>query len=387
MKRETLYPLPLWVLATLGAPIALIALGVALMLANADALEFDKPNWWWLAAIGPLAGCVALWSVYRRRRALARFASPSLAPLLVQGFSPARQSARVGLLVCAILMVAAAIIGPRWGVFLEKHRVFGIDIVVALDVSRSMWAEDVTPNRLARAKRDIRQQLTERTIFGNTNRLGLIAFAGSTSLKAPLSTDLLSFRSKLSSVEIGSAPRGGTALAKAIYAATDLFVKSPDEATKVILVFTDGEDHDGDPIAAAQTAFQEHGIHTFTIGVGDPARIAGAQIPIHTGNKIKPLLHNGQIVFSKLDVPGLRQIARSGSGQYAAIRDFGRLVDAIAGMHRSELSTEERIRHKPRYQWFLAIALLLLALEGTIHERRRGETQTIKRVWQWETAE
>lgn len=386
MIRRTLYPKPIWVSWVLVLPLALIALGLALVATTErDALLFDASHLWWLGGVGPVAGLMILWSVSRRRQALERLTSSRLAPLLAWQVQPGRQAFRAALFVIALLLLGAAIVGPRWGKYLEKQRVFGVDIVVALDVSRSMLARDVRPNRMEVAKELIRQQLTERPVFGHTNRLALMAFAGSTSLRLPLTTDHLAFRSKLEQVHIGAAPRGGTAIAQAIEKATDLFAKSPRGATKIILLFTDGEDHEGDPVEAARRAFEEQGIRTFTIGVGDPSRTVGAQVPESAGPGSKPLLHDGQIVFSRLDVAGLQNITRAGGGQFAPIHELHRLVNAVAAMHRTHLTTEERIRHRPRYQWFLAAALLLLMLETIVSETGTVEAAPM-RLWQQEAA-
>lgn len=382
MSRQVLYPMLIWTIWVVVWPLAIVALGFFLVVTAAeDVLLFDNQDLWWLAAAGPVAGLFFLYGLLRRRRAVERFASAQLAPLLAQGVSPGRQSLRAGLFVTAIALVAAAVVGPRWGVYLEKQKVYGVDIVVALDVSRSMLARDVDPNRLERAKRDIRLQLIDRAVFRHANRLALLTFAGSTSLKLPLTTDHLSFRSKLEAVTIGSAPRGGTAIAAAIRAASDLFVRSPDRSTKIIVVFTDGEDHEGAPVEAARVALAEQGIRTFTVGVGDPTLPVGAQIPTDAGT---PLLHDGQIVFSKLDVVGLREIAEAGNGRFAPLNRFHRLVNVMGSSQKSLLTTEERIRHRPRYQWFLLAALILLGLETMISGRRPGETTRPQRVWQEE---
>jgi len=386
VTRRALYPLSTWITWVLLLPVALIVLGfIVVASTEAHTLLFDNAHLWWLGGVGLVAGLIILYGMTRRRRALERFTSADLAPLLTARISPSRQVLRAALVVTAFLMIAAAVIGPRWGMYLEKQRVRGVDIVVAVDVSRSMLADDVKPNRLERAKWDIRQQLTERAAFQHASRLALFAFAGSTSLKLPLTTDHVSFRSKLEAIRVGSAPRGGTAVAEAIRAATDLFAKSPEEATKIILLFTDGEDHEGGPVEAAKVAFEEHGIRTYPIGVGDPARTVGAQVPVREGDARKPLLYDGQIVFSKLDVSGLQRIADAGGGQFATIHDLHRLVDAIAGMRKAELTMEERIRHKPRYQWFLAVALVLFGLESVISERRSSIEKLPQRVWQQET--
>lgn len=385
MKSPSLYPLSTWVVWTLGVPLAIVALMVTVAVTTKlGDLPFDNPQLWWLFAAVPVTGLFFLYARLRRSRALSRFASPELAPLLAARVSPSRQAFKAALIVLALCTTVAGVIGPRWGVQLEKAKVHGVDIAVAIDVSRSMLAADVAPNRLARAKQEIRQQLTERAVFRRSNRLALIAFAGSTSLKVPLTTDHLAFRSKLEQIGLGSAPRGGTAITKAIEEGVDLLSRSPEDATKILLVFTDGEDHEGDPIAAAKQAYEEHGIRVYTIGVGDPLRTMGAEVPSGDGNK--PLLHDGQIVFSKLDIDGLRAIAEAGNGQFTTIEDFRFLVDAIAGMKSAQLGTEERMRHQPKYQWFVAAALALLLLESLIRESRTAHADLPQRTWLQEMA-
>jgi Ca-activated chloride channel family protein len=375
----------MWLTWALIIPVGLIVPGfVVVASTSADTLLFDNPHLWWLAGAGPLAAVIVLYGVTRRQRALECFASARLAPLLANCLSPSREAFRAGLLVVAILMVVAGIIGPRWGTHFEAQSVSGIDIVVALDVSRSMQAEDVAPNRLRNAKREIEQQLIDRDVFRRTNRLALMAFAGSTSLKQPLTTDHLAFCTKLDLLDVGHAPRGGTAVAKAIESATDLFGKSPAEATKIILLVTDGEDHEGNPVEAARIAYEEHGIRTFTVAVGDPARTVGARIPVSEGGRQKPLLYNGQIVFSKVDVAGLHRIAEAGGGQFARVTGFKRRVDAIAVLRKTELSNETRLRHKPRYQWMIALALVLLGLEMIIREGSTTREVAPRRLWQLE---
>jgi Ca-activated chloride channel family protein len=284
----------------------------------------------------------------------------------------------------ALACLVAGIVGPRWGIYMEKQRVFGRDIVVALDVSRSMLAEDVEPNRFERAKREIRQQLTERGAFAQSNRLALLAFAGSTSLRMPLTTDTVAFRSKLEQLTIGAAPRGGTAIGDAIRKSVDLFAKSPAEAEKIILLVTDGEDHEGGPVDAAREAWDKDGIRVYTIAVGDPSSAVGAQVPAGPGSD-KPLLYQGQIVFSKLNSEALREIAQAGAGEYVPVTEMFRAVNKISSMKKAELSAEERMRHQPRYQWFVAAALLLLLVESLISDMRKDAGEPM-RIWQQEAA-
>ncbi len=388
MTLRTLYPWLPWTAWVLGIPVGLLLLGAGLVtLTEIGNIPFDHPRLVWLTAAVPLAGVIFLYGVHRRRRALSQFTSPVLAPLLALRVSPYRQAFRAGLLTLAVASLVSAILGPRWGMYLQKQKVRGIDIVVAVDVSRSMLAADLMPNRLEFAKQTIQQQLLERPVFSDAHRLGLLAFAGSTSLKVPLTTDRLHFRLKLEALRAGSAPRGGTAIGKAIAAASDLFVKSPEQATKVILLFTDGEDHEGGPVEEAENAFRESNIQVFTVGVGNPALTSGAQVPAGDPSSGKVLLHDGQIVFSKLDLEGLRSIAQAGGGRYAAVEDLHVLVNSLASMRKAELTTEERMRHVPRYQWFVAAALLCLGLETMMRERRVSPTpEAPRRVWQAEAA-
>lgn len=382
MSTKTLYPFSTWLISVLIVPLAALIVGVIVIASvNDDDLIFDNDQLWWLLAAIPLAGGFYLYGLYQKRKAIHRFASEQTAPLLAGGLSPVRQSYRAGLLVLAVLMMVAAIIGPRWGIYLEKQKVFGVDIVVALDLSRSMLVEDVAPNRLEYAKQRIREQLTERAVLARSHRLALIGFAGGTTLRLPLTTDHLAFKTKLESLYVGAVPRGGTSISDAIRRSVDLFSRSPEQATKIILLFTDGEDHEGDPIAEANLAWNKHDIRVFTIGVGDPSRTAGATVPAVDGTRRKPMLYDGQIVFSKLNVTGLRKIAETGNGQYVSLDDFHQLIDAIASLKRSELSTEERIRRRPQYQWFVAFALLLMLLETMIGERIPGYIHAPTRVW------
>ena len=386
MTTPRLYPWLTWVLWAAVLPAGIVGVAVSLAaLSQREDLMFDRLDLWWLVSAVPAASAVLLYAMFRRKQALVRFGSERLAPLLVARITPSKQAARGGLLVAAIAFLIMGIIGPRWGIYLEKQRVFGRDIIVALDVSKSMLAADVEPNRFERAKREIRQQLTERGSFVHENRLGLLAFAGSTSLRLPLTMDTVAFRSKLEQLPVGAAPRGGTAIGEAIRAATDLFAKSPPEAEKLIILFTDGEDHEGGPVEAAAQAWGDHGVRVYTVGVGDPARVVGAQVPSAAGSD-RPLLHDGQIVFSKLNEPALMEIARSGGGDYVPVQQLFRIVNKIGGMKRTELSAEERMRHQPRYQWFVAAALVLLLLESLISDIRKTSTDRPGRVWQQEAA-
>lgn len=387
MSRQAIYSIRAWLVFGLMLPAALVLLGVGVLaLTESGEVPFDNPDLWWLVAAVPFAGLLQLFSVWRKRRGMDRFMSRQVAPLLADRVSLGKQACKTGLLVCSVVFLIAAILGPRWGIYLEKEKVRGVDIVAALDVSRSMLANDVKPNRLRKAKELMRQQLTERAVFQGAHRLGLLAFAGSASVRLPLTTDHLAFRSKLDSLRVGGVSRGGTDIGAAIVRATDLFAKSPEQATKIILLFTDGEDLEGRGAEAARQAYEEYGIQVFAIGIGDPTLTAGARVPSGQTGKDKPLLHDGQIVFSKVDTAGLRAIAETSGGRFAMLDDLSVLVDYIANMRGMELSAEERMRHKPRYQWLLLAALILLGTESLLGERKASVVDQPKRIWQQEVA-
>lgn len=385
--RRNLYPMGAWLGGVVILPIVLIVAGLLIVLAvDWEELTFDGARYWWLGALIPAVGLVTLYGAYRSRRALERFAGAELAPLLCLPLSPTRKVVRAALGIIALCFLVAAVLGPRWGKFLDKQKVRGVDIVVALDLSRSMLARDLEPNRLERAKRELSQQLTERGAFHGNNRLGLIAFAGSTSLRLPLTTDHVAFRSKLDQLRIGSVPRGGTAIAKAITAATDLFVVSPDDATKIILLVTDGEDHEDDPVAAARAAFEEKAIRVYTVAAGDPRSAVGAQVPVDERPGSPPLLYDGQIVFSKVADEELRAIAAASQGEYVPLESFSRMVAKIASLEGKQLGTEERMILRPQYQWFATVCLLLLFWESALGEVAPRRSDEPVRAWQQEAA-
>ncbi len=374
MIRRVVYPWSSWLTWVLAVPIA-AALACAALWAFTQVgdLAYDGLNYWWVLAGVPLIGLIVLFDVARRRRAVARFAD-ALAPAMATQVQPGRQVARATLATFAVLCLALAIIGPRWGTYFEKLEAFGVDIVVALDVSRSMLAEDVRPNRLTRAKQEI-----TRLTFTPSNRLGLLAFAGAASMKTPLTLDHAFFMNALDNIDLNSAPRGGTNVAEAIYTAEQSFAASPPNATRIILVMTDGEDHQGDAALAAKDAWENSQAHVFMVGVGDPTSPAGATVPSKPGGP--PLTYEGQIVYSKLDVAGMQQIADVGKGMYVPVESFRAVVDRIAQMDKEKLTGEERKRQRPHYQLFLVMALAALTLESLIAERRRKLVDVPVRLW------
>src|ERR1041384_159574 len=225
-------------------------------------MNWANPNMLWLLLVIPVALFVFFWWSWRKQQILmTQFIQARLLPSLTVGISPTRQKFKLGCILLSVVCLILALARPQWGFDWEEVKQKGLDIVVAIDVSKSMLAEDIAPNRLARAKLaalDLMQQ-------AKSDRLGLVAFAGSAFLECPLTIDDNAFRQSVESLDVNIIPQGGTALAEAIRTALTAFKEG--ENFKVLVLFTDGEDNDEGALAAAEAAAKE-GMKIFTIGVG-----------------------------------------------------------------------------------------------------------------------
>jgi Ca-activated chloride channel family protein len=323
-----------------------------------------------------LAG-VVVYGFVQKQRALRRFASTDLFARLMPAVSRGKQRFKAALLLGAAVLMVASLIGPRWGVFWEDVQREGVDILVLLDVSKSMLAQDVVPNRLERAKQDIRDMLS---ILGG-DQVGLMAFAGTASLKCPLTMDYGFLRQVLDEVEPASVARGGTAIGDAIRKAVG--EPNPEDTGafddkikkhKAIILITDGEDHETYPVEAARVAFEKHGVRIYTVGIGDSDQ--GQRVPVDEQGQQVYLKHDGQEVWSKMDPRTLREIALVSGGAYVPASTHSIELDKIyrekiAKLEKRTLESRKLKRYRPQYQWFLFGALVLLLWESLISERRR----------------
>ncbi len=330
--------------------------------------EFDN-----LDALHALWAVPALWAVYyygfvRRTRALRRFADADLMRRLAPGVSRLRQWTRAALVLAAVLLMTFALVGPRWGEYYEQMQRKGIDIIVCLDVSRSMLAEDVVPDRLGRAKQDVIDLL--RALPGD--RIGLVSFAGTATLSCPLTTDYGFFRLALEEVGPQTIARGGSVIGDAVRKAVECF-DDRIQKYKAIILITDGDDHESNPLEAARDAFHNHGIRLYTIGIGDP--LEGQRIPVSRGNQQVYLQYEGQEVWSKLNETLLAAMAREAGGAYVpagtASIELDRIYESyIAQQEKREFGEERVKRYRHQFQWFVAAALLCLLAESFVSERR-----------------
>lgn len=324
----------------------------------------------WLPLAIPLAW--ALFALLRRRRAaLAQLVDPALLGVLAPAWNPARAKARLVLRVLALALLVLALARPQWGFRWEEVRRKGLDLVVALDTSRSMMASDIKPTRLQQAKWGIRDLL--RHLRGD--RVGLVPFAGSSILQCPLTIDYAAFAMTLDDVYSGIIPKGGTALEQALRTAIAAF-PADRTADRVILLITDGEDHEGDPLALLPE-LKEKGIRVYTIGIGT---LEGEMVPAgdNQGGYFKD--RQGQIVKTALKEDMLQKLALGTGGTYvrSAPGDTGLervFNESIANLKRSEQENRTAKIYEERFVWPIAAALLLLAWEALLGDRRKNHAE------------
>lgn len=339
-------------------------------------MEFARPHWLWLLFAVP---AVAFWlalGVRRSRADLERFAGRRLADSLAPGYSWRKNLLKGFLKTSALALVIVALAGPRFGTQLVKVDREGIDVVVALDTSLSMLAEDMLPNRLERAKQAIIDLI--KGLEGD--RVGIVVFAGDAYALCPLTVDYDAALMFTRTVDVDMVSEPGTALGKAISTGAALFEEST-KRDRALIVVTDGEGHEGDPRAEAQKA-AEKGIRIFTIGIGNPAgelipeRAADGSIAGYKKDR------RGETVLTRLDEKTLQDVASASSGKYLPATREGLelrvLYNEIAGMERKAIKGEFVERRKERFWVFLAAALGFLLLDTVVGAR--GRISTPKRL-------
>jgi len=328
-------------------------------------IEWAYPQLLWLLLLVPVIGAFVWRRERQRRTALAAFAESPLLPRLAPAVDPRRRGAREVVRLCALVFLIVALAGPQWGSTWEEVKREGVDLIVALDTSRSMLATDVKPSRIDRAKLAIRDLVSK--LEGD--RIGLVAFSGTAFLECPLTLDYGAFEASLASTSVGSLPRGGTNLGAAIDAALDAFEARQGKYEAMILI-TDGESTEGDAAEAAKRA-ADNGVKIFTVGIGTAE---GELIPLGQGETyVKD--RQGQVVKSRLDEKGLEDVALATGGAYVhgagASIGLDEIFDGhIAKMERRELQSTLQRRFENRFQVPLALALLLLLFEPLLGERR-----------------
>lgn len=330
-------------------------------------MRFANPNLLWLLLVIPPGLLGFLWWSARRKRALlTRFIEPRLLDGLLAGVSPARRRVRHGLLAGAVACFVIALARPQWGFDWEEVKQRGLDIIVAIDTSKSMLADDVAPNRLARAQ----LAALELVQLAKSDRIGLIAFAGSAFLQCPLTIDDVAFAECVEALDVNIIPHGGTAIAEAILTAARSFKSGPEDH-KVLVIFSDGEDHDQRAVEAAAEAARA-GIKIFTVGIGSAE---GELLRIRTADGRTDYVRDpaGNVVKSRLNEAWLQQIATAGGGFYLALRGAKAIQTlyerGIALLPKTEGEGKLLKQWREKFHWPLLVGIVLLMLEMVMRER------------------
>lgn len=305
---------------------------------------------------------VLFWLWYRyQNRSLNNFAHKSLNNVLIPFRSKLKPFIKSGIIIFSIVLIIISLANPQVGAKIEEVKQVGIDVFIVLDVSLSMKAEDIKPNRLEKAKHEI-GKLIQRL---HGDRIGLIVFSGEAYVQFPLTTDYSAANLFLNAVDVTTVPQPGTAISTALQMAITSFKKDED-TKKAVVVITDGEDHEGDLESVIKDAIDK-GVQIYTIGLGSPA---GVPIPLYnaSGAQIgykKDI--NGQVVLTKLDEATLQKIAELGNGKYYrgsnTEDELDKIYNDLAKIEGTEYGATRITDYEDRFYYFLFPAVLLLLME------------------------
>lgn len=309
---------------------------------------------------------IFLYLMRRRNSKLSQFGDIQLVNRLIPDYSKFRLKLRFIILQLAWLFLVIGMADPQTGSKLEKIKREGVDMVFALDVSNSMLAQDITPNRLERAKQSIVQLLNQL----ENDRVGLVTFAGKAYIQMPVTTDYSATRLYLSNINPGMIPVQGTAIGEAIETARTAFGNT--KQSKAIIVISDGENHEDNAIEAARKA-ANNGIRVYTIGIGLPE---GAPIPIYSNNTIIGYKKDasGTTVITRLNEQMLREVAQAGEGIFVRANNtqsgIKEVFTQIDKLEKKEYNSAIFSDYEDRFQFFLALALLMFIIEFVVSERK-----------------
>jgi Ca-activated chloride channel homolog len=319
--------------------------------------RFFSPGWLYILGIIPVLVLIYWFSRRRHRKAISAFGDKILMDRLMDGYSTFRPGFRFFLIIIAIAALALALARPQFGTRLTEVKRKGVEIMIALDVSNSMLATDIQPNRLERAKQAISGLVDQL----HNDRIGLIVFAGTAYTQVPITTDYVSVRMFLDVIRPDMIPSQGTAIGSAISQAQSSFAPNS-ELNKAIIVISDGENHEDDAVKAASEA-RTKGIQVHTIGLGNPN---GSPIPLPGGGQNDfQKDKDGQVVITKLNEEVLSQIAAAGGGSYIrasnARMGLNEIFRQISGMEKKEYESKIYTDYDEKFMipaWFALICLL-----------------------------
>lgn len=331
-------------------------------------IRFENIELLYAFAVIPLLLIVYIIFRTTRRKMLKRIGERELINRLFPETSSTKSIFKFFLMIFAVSFVIIAMANPQLGTRLEEVKREGIEVIIAVDVSNSMLAEDVRPNRLERAKRSINRLLDNLV----EDKIGLIVFAGKSYLQLPLTTDFAAARLIVSTISTDMVGTQGTAIGSAIDLALEAFSEDVTKS-RALIIMTDGENHEDDAIGAAKRA-KEQNVVIYTIGVGNTE---GAPIPIYQGNRIVGYMKDkqGENVITRLDAAVLQAIALETGGEFFR-SDIGtdveltELVERVSKMDKQEFESKIFTNYESRFQIFIAIAMFFLILELIFSDKR-----------------
>ena len=325
-------------------------------------INFAQAQYLFLIFLIPIFFIVQAVLLRLRRRRIRKFGDEQLVNQMMPSYSKSKVWVRLTLFSIGFFFFVIGLSRPQIGARLKEQEIKGAEIIIAMDVSNSMLAEDYSPNRLDRAKLAV-SRLVDKL---RDDRIGLVIFAGTSFVQLPVTTDYVSAKMFLNTIDTGSIPIQGTAMGDAITTCIRSFSQQSDKSRAIILI-TDGENHEDDPVAAAAQA-AEMGIKVFTIGVGSPE---GKPIPMN-GELLKD--KDGEIVVSRLDEAVLQEVAKAGNGAYvrAGNSEFGLnpIIEDLRKLEDEKYSSVVFEEFDEQFMYFLAIALFFFVLEMLIGDRR-----------------
>ena len=331
--------------------------------------RLDEKIWFWTLLVIPVIILLFVFLQLWRRSAQKKFADSALLKRLSPNQSLFKSILKVFVLSGAFACLSLALVNPKIGTKLETVRSEGVDVVFAIDVSKSMLAEDIAPNRLDKSKQLVTQIINSLV----SDRVGIIAYAGKAFPQLPITTDYASAKMFLQNMNTDMMSSQGTAISEAIQLSKTYF-DNEDQANRVLIIISDGEDHDGEAVSIAEEA-AEQGIRILTVGVGD---LKGGPIPIKRNGVILNYKkdNNGETVITRLDETILKEIAEEANGVYINGSNTSEVVktikDELAKMDKQEFESKQIADFKDQFQWFLGLGILLLFIDIFLLERKTG---------------
>lgn len=333
--------------------------------------RFEDPTYLYLLILLPILIAIRMYGLRKRKKQLAKFGDPVLLKRLMPDVSVARREVKFWLMLTAIALLIVMLARPQMGTKINQEQRQGIEVIIALDISNSMKAEDVTPSRLDKSK-----MLVENLVDNFTNdKVGLTVFAGDAFVQLPITSDYISAKMFLQNIDPSLIAAQGTNLAEAIELSSKSFTKQ-DKVGRAIIVITDGEDHEGGATEAAKEA-KKNGMRVFVLGVGSPK---GSPIPDGNGGCMKD--NTGQEVMSALNEDMCKQIASAGGGAYIHVDNNNiaqqQLDNEIAKLQKGDILNVTYSEYDEQFQAVGILTILILIIETIILESKNPLLKRIR---------